>query len=88
LAATNRPSAVHSPERLKQVIPKSLMIPFAMIVGDKLRGGSSKMALAQRDQPIETFLFNRADEALCMRVRVRRPIPRRADDVLTNRDKP
>jgi hypothetical protein len=39
------------------------MIPFAMVVSDKFRESVSKMALAERHQSIETFPFNRADEA-------------------------
>ena len=40
------------------------MIPFAMIVSDKLGDSLSKMALAERNQSIETLPFDRADEAL------------------------
>jgi len=34
------------------------MIPFEMVVRDKLVHGSPKMALAQRDDPIEAFFFD------------------------------
>ena len=64
---------------LNQFVAQPLMIPFAMIVSDKFRDSLSKMALAERNQPIETFPFNRADEALGVGVRVRGPI-RRPDD--------
>jgi hypothetical protein len=59
LAATNRPSAVHSPERLKQVIPKSLMIPFAMIVGHELGYRAPKMLLPQRNDAIEALVMRK-----------------------------
>jgi hypothetical protein len=38
------------------------MISFAMIMFDKLRDGVSKVALADRNDPIEAFVFNRSDE--------------------------
>jgi len=50
------------------------MIPFAMIMGDKLRDGPPKVALAERDQPIARFFLDRADEAFGVGVRIRRPI--------------
>ena len=52
------------------------MIPFAMIVGDKLRDRLSKVAVAERNQAVETFLFDRAHEAFGVGVRIRRPIRR------------
>jgi hypothetical protein len=62
-------NATDAPERrlaLNQFVGQSLMIPFAMIVDDKFRDGSSKMALAERDQPVETFsLIERMKRSAC-----------------------
>jgi hypothetical protein len=41
---------------LNQFVVHPLMIPLAMIMGDKLGDGPSKMALAERNQPSKTFL--------------------------------
>jgi hypothetical protein len=65
------------PQGLNQFVAQSLMIPFAMIVGDKLRDGASKVALAERDQAIETFLLDRADEAFSVSIGVSRQLHRR-----------
>ena len=35
------------------------MIPFEMVVLDKLMHGSTKMALSQRNDPVEAFFLNR-----------------------------
>ena len=48
------------------------MIPLVMIVSRELRDGSSKVALADRNDPIQTFLFNRSHEAFRVGVRIRR----------------
>ena len=50
------------PLTVNQVVVQPLMIPLAMIMGDKLRHGSSMMALPERNQAVQTFLFDRADE--------------------------
>ena len=55
------------------------MIPFAMIMGDELSHRPSEMPLAQRNQPIETFFFDRPDKPFGMGVRIRCSI-RRPDD--------
>ena len=79
LAPTNATDTPLRWRTLNQFVAQPLMIPLAMIVGDKFGDGPSKMALAERNQPIETFLFDRADEAFGVGVRIRRPI-RRLDD--------
>jgi hypothetical protein len=56
------------PRRLNQFVARSLMIPFAMIVSDKLRDGTSDVTLAERDQASETFLLDRADEAFSVSI--------------------
>jgi hypothetical protein len=44
-----------------------------MIVRYEIRDGSSKVALANRNDPIEALLFNRSPEAFRVRIRIRRP---------------
>ena len=39
----------------------------------EIRDGSSKVALANRNDPIEALLFNRSHEAFRVRIRIRRP---------------
>ena len=56
------------------------MIPLALIMGDKLRDGPAKVAFAERNQPIETFLLDRANEAFSVSIAVRRA-RRRLDDM-------
>jgi hypothetical protein len=45
-----------------------------MIVRHELCDGSSKVALADRDDPIETFLFDGSHEAFGVGIRIGRPI--------------
>jgi hypothetical protein len=59
------------PATLDQPIPQPLMIPLAMIVLDEFRHDSSEMALAERQHPIEAFLFNGPHEPLRVRIRIR-----------------
>ncbi len=47
------------------------MVPLTMIVSHEIRDGSSKVALANRNDPIEALLFNRSHEAFCVRIRIR-----------------
>ncbi|OLC83779.1 MAG: hypothetical protein AUH72_03535 [Acidobacteria bacterium 13_1_40CM_4_65_8] len=49
---------------LNQFVAQPLMIPFAMVMGDKLGDGSTEMVLAEWNQPIETFILDRADESV------------------------
>src|SRR5262245_64068963 len=43
---------------LNQFVAQSLMIPFAMTLGDELRDGPPSMALAERNQPIGSLHSN------------------------------
>jgi hypothetical protein len=52
------------------------MIAFLMIVDDVLGHGLLEVPLAEGNDAIETFLFDGADEALGVGIRIRRP-PRR-----------
>jgi len=68
--------STHSTDRpfrglaLDQIVVQPLMIPLAMVVGDEFRDRSSMMALAKRNQAVQTFLFDRADEPFGVRVGV------------------
>ena len=52
------------------------MVAFVMIVRDVLGHGLPKVALAKRNDAIETFPFDGPDEAFSVGIRIRRP-PRR-----------
>jgi hypothetical protein len=47
---------------VNQFVVQSLMIPLAMVVGDKFRDRPSMVALAEQNQAVQTFLFDQADE--------------------------
>ena len=47
LTALNRSLAVRSPERLNQLVPDSLMIPLAMVVGYELGNRASKTGMSR-----------------------------------------
>jgi hypothetical protein len=47
---------------VNQSVVQSLVIPLAMIMGDKLHDSPSMTALAERNQAVQTLLFDRADE--------------------------
>ena len=59
---------------VNQLVVETLMISLAMIVGDEFRDSLSVMAFAERNQAIETFLLDRADEPFGIGVGIRRPI--------------
>ena len=52
------------------------MIPFAVVVGDECRERLSPVGLTEEYQAIEAFLCNRSNEALRMRIAVRRAVRR------------
>ena len=52
------------------------MIPLEMVVRDKLVHRAPKMAIAQRNDPIEAFLFDRSNESLGVRIRLSRRLHR------------
>ena len=43
---------------VNQFVAQPLMIPFAMIMGDKLGDSATEMAPTERNQPIPTLLFD------------------------------
>jgi hypothetical protein len=49
LAAANTALAIRSPERLNQLVTDALMIPFGMVVGDKLANRPSTMSREPAD---------------------------------------
>ena len=51
-------------------IAQSLVIPFVMIVLDELRDDAPEVSLPDRNDPVETFFLNRADESLGVGIRV------------------
>jgi hypothetical protein len=47
------------------------VIPFAMVVHDEFRERAPEMALPQRNHSVQALLFDRSDEPLSVRIRVR-----------------
>jgi hypothetical protein len=76
-----RPTANPPPGRPAPVerVVQPLMIPLVMIVSLELCDGSSKVALADRYDPIETFLFDGSHEAFGVGIRIGRLIRRLHD---------
>jgi hypothetical protein len=56
--------------RIDQLVTKSLVVSFAMVVCDEVGERLSKVAFTERDHAIQAFLFDRADEPLRMSVAV------------------
>jgi len=54
-----------------QLVVETLVIPFAMVVRDKFGNRAPEMTLPYGNHPLETFLFDRSDEPLGVRIRVR-----------------
>jgi hypothetical protein len=48
------------------------MISLAVVMRDKLRHGSLEMAFPDHNDPVEAFLLHRSNEALRVRIRIRR----------------
>ena len=59
---------------VNEFVVQSLMIPLAMVVGDKFRDSPSMMALTTGNQAVQTFLFDRADEPFGVGVGIGCPI--------------
>ncbi len=68
----NGPTDSTSPLSSEQTISDTLMIAFTVVVCDVFIYDQAQMFLAERHDAIETFLFDRANEPLGMRVCVRR----------------
>ena len=54
-----------------QPVVESLVIPFQMLMRDKLRDRASEVPLPQRNHSIETFFLDRPNESLGVRICVR-----------------
>jgi hypothetical protein len=63
LASTNASDARFRRRTVNQFVAQSLMIPFTMIMGHILGDRSTEMTLTERNQSIQTLLFDRPDEA-------------------------
>jgi hypothetical protein len=55
---------------LNQLIAESLVIPLLMVVRSKLASSFPKRPFSKEDHPIETFVLDRPDEPLGVRVQV------------------
>ena len=64
---------------LDQFVSESLVVSLAVIVGDLLVDGVAEMHLAEKDDPVEALLFDRANEPFDVRVCVRRLVGREHD---------
>ena len=85
-AVCTRPTLYsYSPARLawsptfEEFIPKSLMRSFVVAVRGEVCYGLPEVALPERHDPIQTFLFDRAHEALRITVGIGRTIQRLDD---------
>ena len=66
-----------------QLVHKTLVIPFAMIVRGELLQCGAQVPFAERNDAIEAFFLDRPDESLCVRIAVWRA-RRRPHDVHTS----
>jgi hypothetical protein len=51
---------------------KALVVPFVVVMGHERRKYSAQVGFPENDDPIQAFLLDRPDEALCVRIAVRR----------------
>jgi hypothetical protein len=70
LLSVDATAAVREPA-LNQRIPKTLVVPLAVVMRNEFRHSSSEMAFAHWDHPIETFLLDRAHKSFCVGIRIR-----------------
>ena len=57
-----------------EAIAEALMIPFSVVVGDVLRHRAPEMLLPDRNQPVQTFFFDRPHETFRVSVRIGRAL--------------
>jgi len=55
-----------------QIVRESLVVPLTVVVRHKLLKCSTQLLFAERYDPIQAFFLDRPDEALRIRVAVRR----------------
>jgi hypothetical protein len=56
-----------------EVVADALMVTFTVIVGHELRERAAQVPLSERNEAVETFLFDGTNEPLRVRIAVRRP---------------
>ena len=59
-------------DTVDQFVAEPLMIALAVIVDHELREGMPQVPLTERDETVQTLLFDRPDKPLRMRVAIRR----------------
>ena len=57
----------------EQHIAKTLVVPFAVVVGEVLHDGPPEMSFPQRHDPVQAFAFDREHKSLGIGVQVRTP---------------
>ena len=70
LATANGPAGMRLSWRIDQFVIKSLVVSFAMVVCDEVDERPPEVTFTERDDAIQAFLFDRADEPLRMRIAV------------------
>ena len=83
LAPSNAPTVLMV-FSLDQFVGQALVIVFSMVMHDEFGDGPAEVSLAQRGQPVQALLLERADESLRVRIAVRRT-ERSTDDAHTGR---
>ena len=81
LPAANGTTGTLRLRRIDQFVAKSLVVAFAMVMRHEIGERPPKMAFSERDDAIEAFFFDRADEAfrVCIAVRRTGRCPNHAD---------
>jgi hypothetical protein len=72
----NAPDTLHHSSAFNKFVAHALVIALFVIMCHEFRDGPSEMAFAERDHPVEAFLFDRTYEALRIGIRIRRLIRR------------
>jgi hypothetical protein len=67
LPSSNGPCHCRRRRTVDQRIADALVVTFEVIVCDELTNEPTKVPLPQRHDPIQAFLFDRSDEAFCVR---------------------
>lgn len=70
LSTANGPAGMRLSWRIDQLVLKSLVVSFAIVVCDEVGERPPEVAFTWRDHTIQAFLFDRANEPLRMRIAV------------------
>ena len=70
LAPSNAPTVLMV-FSLDQFVGQALVIVFSMVMHDEFGDGPAEVSLAQRSQPVQALLLERADKSLRVRIAVR-----------------